>query len=83
MNKRIVIIRKALLQAYGNRCTVCGSTENLEFAHKVPTGLSGRGRGRKERYYDIIKYPLDYTLTCKKDNKSVEEIPSCRKQKSK
>jgi hypothetical protein len=72
-NQRIKRVRIALLHAYGDQCSVCGSKENLEFAHKVPTGLSGRGRGRKERCYDVIKFPLDYNLTCKKHNKDVEE----------
>jgi predicted restriction endonuclease len=27
--------------------------------------LNGRGRGRKERYYDVIRNPTSYLLMCK------------------
>jgi hypothetical protein len=72
VNQHMKEIRKNLLLAYGNKCCVCGSTENLEFAHRNKTKLSGSGRGRKERYYDVIKNPLDYGLTCKKHNSVIE-----------
>lgn len=53
-----------LRESRGNKCEVCGVTEGLEFAHVKETSLKGRGRGRKERYYDIIKNPESYKLVC-------------------
>ena len=59
---------------YGNKCFFCGQTYRLEFAHKRPTKLNGKGRGRQERYYDI-KNNLDcYMLTCSKHNYLAEVI---------
>jgi len=39
----------------------------LEFAHLPgkPTGLLGRGRGSRERYYDVRKHPGSYVLVCR------------------
>lgn len=56
-----------LRELYGGVCNHpnCKTTKNLEFAHIEPTDLSGRGRGRKERYYDIVKHPSHYVLLCK------------------
>lgn len=51
----------------GGKCEIpgCEETEDLEFAHVQPTDLGGRGRGRKERYYDIKNNPDSYRLLCK------------------
>lgn len=43
---------------------ICGSTKKLEFAHIEETDLDGRGRGRGERIYDVIKFPWKYNLFC-------------------
>ena len=64
IKKKIVELREAM----GGRCSnlLCPTpTENLEFAHIEPTGIEGWGRGRKERYYDVIKHPDCYILLCK------------------
>jgi len=61
-----------LREAMGGRCSnpLCPTpTENLEFAHTKRTGLSGWGRGRKERYYDVLKHPDCYILFCKECHK--------------
>ena len=70
-NKLIVYYRKLLITAFGGCCQaikengeICGSTERLEFAHLEPTELNGWGRGRKERVYDVIRYPWKYQLFC-------------------
>lgn len=63
--------RKQLIKIFGGKCIICGSTEDLEFAHIKPTKLKGRGRERKERYYDILNNPDSYALTCKKHNSFV------------
>ena len=64
--------RKQLIKKFGGKYIVCGSIEDLEFAHVKPTELSGRGRGRKERYYDILRNPDSYALVCKEHNNFVE-----------
>jgi hypothetical protein len=56
---------KKLRKRYHDQCYFCQSTKDLEFAHITETNLSGRGRGRKERYYDVIKNPNSYLLLCK------------------
>lgn len=70
-NIRIVKVRRLLIEAFGGCCQeiqedgeICGSTERLEFAHLEPTDLKGWGRGRKERIYDVIRYPWKYGLKC-------------------
>lgn len=53
-----------LKRIYGKKCMICGLTENLEFAHVRETGLSGQGRGKSHRYYDIVNNPDCYRLYC-------------------
>jgi len=71
-NKDIKRLKKKLIKQFGGKCIVCGKTTNLEFAHIKPTKLNGKGRGRKERYYDVLKNPDYYCLTCKEHNSFVE-----------
>jgi hypothetical protein len=63
-NQWIKLKRQKLIDQFGGKCQKCGSTQKLEFAHKETTELNGRGRGRKERYYDVVKNPEKYWLTC-------------------
>jgi hypothetical protein len=70
-NRQNIHIRKQmdkLKEKFGGRCWNCGSTVNLQFAHIKETDINGRGRGRKERYYDIIKHPESYALLCGGDD---------------
>jgi len=64
-NRKQKEYREALIKAYGGCCELCGSVEKLEFAHVEETDLKGIGRGRKERFYDILKNPLSYRLWCR------------------
>ncbi len=64
--------RQRLVQEYGGKCGVCGVMENLQLVHKEPTELKGRGRGRKERVYDVIKNPTKYRLLCKDCHKEYD-----------
>lgn len=65
MNRWIKNARKILIALYGGSCKQCGKTEKLEFAHIKETPLQGKsGRGRKERYYDIINNRDAYVLLC-------------------
>jgi hypothetical protein len=55
-----------LRKEFGNKCFVCerGPEHHLEFAHLRPTGIFGRGRGRKERIADIRAHKDHYVLLC-------------------
>lgn len=57
---------QSLRDERGNKCKVCESTSNLEFAHIKPTELRFKGRGQTQRYYDIKRNPESYELLCKK-----------------
>src|SRR5574341_148135 len=51
----------------GNCCKRCKSKYKLEYAHLIPTRLSGHsGRGSWSRYNDIIQNPECYILLCHK-----------------
>jgi len=66
------IYRKNLVRAFGAFCWLCEEeTKVLEFHHLKETKLNGRGRGRKERYYDILKNPNCYFPTCKECHKFI------------
>lgn len=65
MNKWIKSAFKTLREEFGNKCFNCHRVRGLEFAHTAPTALNGRGRGRKERYYDIIQNRDKYVLACR------------------
>lgn len=65
---------KKLRKAFGGACRICGSTEKLQFAHLEPTNVKGRGRGRKERYYDIKNNPDSYILLCEPCHRTLDKI---------
>lgn len=65
--------RKELLEEWGGECLFCGSTEKLQFAHLTETELSGAGRGRKERLYDVIYNPDCYVLLCSKNHRELDK----------
>lgn len=73
-NKWIKEARKRLIILWGLKCFVCGTSEKLEFAHINDTELRGMGRGRKERYYDVIKNPDSYVLLCKNCHKDFDML---------
>lgn len=68
-NARAPVIRIELIEKFGGSCwkDECPEdvSELLEFAHILDTPIMGRGRGRKERYFDIRKNPESYALFCK------------------
>lgn len=73
------------IQRRGPRLTSgrrCKARTNLEFAHIIPTGLNGRGRGQTQRYRDIEQNPDSYMLLCKKHHKMVGD-PADRTKKEK
>lgn len=53
-----------LRQEFGGKCERCPKRRHLQFAHKRPTGLMGRGRGRADRYHDIKRNRDAYMLLC-------------------
>ena len=64
MNKWIKKAFQKLRDEFGGCCQKCKDTENLEFAHVLDNEFNGRGRGRKERYYNIKNNKQDYILLC-------------------
>ena len=56
--------RRKLVNDFGGICAHCTSKSELEFAHVIPTKLSGKGRGMPQRIYDVLKHPLNYLLLC-------------------
>ena len=71
-NRAIIQRRIKLIKEFGGQCIHCTATEALEFAHTKPTELKGRGRGRKERVYDVIKHPDAYILLCHQCHKNYD-----------
>ena len=63
-NKWIKKKLRELKKEFGGKCARCGSKRKLEFAHKRKTPISGKHRGRKEKYYDIIRHKKSYVLLC-------------------
>lgn len=72
VNKWIKRKRQQLVADRGGECEECGSKEKMEFAHLGETGLYGAGRGRKERYYDVIRNPDKYKLLCQRCHKRLD-----------
>jgi hypothetical protein len=57
---------RALRASFGDCCVDCGARKQLEFSHEEPTGLCGRGRGQRTRYFDVKKNPGAYRLRCRR-----------------
>lgn len=58
-------VRQELLKIKKGCCALCGKkTDELEFAHREPTGLKGAARGRNRRYYDYKNNQHKYLLIC-------------------
>ncbi len=53
-----------LIEEYGGCCQACQKAYDLEFAHTVPTGIHGKGRGKSRRLRDILKNRDCYRLLC-------------------
>lgn len=70
--------RKALIKAFGGKCFKCGRTKKLQFAHYIPTGLEGRGRGRWERVHDVMQNPDCYGLLCERCHREYDANHSNR-----
>ncbi len=77
-NRGVIRARANLHKKFAGKCWFpeCGEEdpELLEFAHIFQTDLKGRGRGRKERVYDISKNPGSYGYFCKLHHAEVERI---------
>jgi hypothetical protein len=58
-------LKERAADAVGRVCCFCGSVDNLEYAHVLPTGLNGMGRGLTVRMLDVIRHPLCYRRMCK------------------
>jgi hypothetical protein len=60
-------LQARLFAQFGGKCVVraCTVFVDLQFAHIEPTGLHGRGRGRRSRLLDVRRHPESYALMCK------------------
>lgn len=56
-----------LRSQFADECAICGTEDNLEFAHITPTPVARipRGRGGNNRAYDIKRNPSAYRLLCR------------------
>ncbi len=70
-------MRLDLISSFGGECYYCPEKdpEQLVFAHLEDTEISGRGRGRKERYYDVKNNPRSYRLMCVECHKQHDKDP--------
>ena len=60
-------IRMSLIKAFGGKCFKCKKKlfrTTAQFAHRIPTGLDGRGRGADNRIHDVMQNPHCYGLLC-------------------
>ena len=77
-NKKVLRTRELLHEKFGGECwdPKCHESDmaNLEFAHIFPTQVKGRGRGRKERIYDVSKNPGSYAYVCKYHHIILDEV---------
>lgn len=71
-NFKLSELMDVLREARGGKCKDCGYVGYLEFAHVKPTdikrngaGRKRRGRGGRDRYYDIKNNPDCYRLLCR------------------
>ena len=69
IDKKFKILRKNHPLREGGRKNC-----KMEFAHIQLTKISGRGRGKNARYYDIIKNPNSYMLLTKKTHIYLDKI---------
>lgn len=65
---------RSLAESMYHGCVFCGDPE-WEFAHIRTTPLegAGRGRGRGERYYDILYHFDCYRPMCRECHKSYDD----------
>lgn len=82
--------QKQLIEEFGGRCEKCGTTEKLQFAHKIGHRIGyGPSRGKNARILEVSKYGKDrFHLFCVKDHREYdknnplteEEIASWKKR---
>ena len=68
-------LRRLAVEALGGaeRCShpEC-EMETVEFAHRRPTSLSGRGRGQAARYRDVARNPTAYVMLCRDHHRAFD-----------
>ena len=67
------VLREKLIAQFGGKCRECDCKEKLEFAHIKPTLVSGKGRGKIRRTYDVKNNPDCYALLCHRHHKEFDE----------
>ena len=69
-------LRRSLIKQFGGVCMCspeCKETRWLQFAHIKPTLVSGLGRGKAKRIYDVIHNPDCYILLALKCHKKYDQ----------
>jgi hypothetical protein len=58
--------RRAEIARRGGKCETlnCGRKHRLQFAHKEPDGVNGRGRGLIRRILAVKRAPQKYIVLC-------------------
>lgn len=67
-------LKKRVKEILGTTCVFCQSTEDLQIAHIVPTGINGASRGLDRRYLDVIKNPGSHRTMCKHCHKTFDKL---------
>lgn len=60
---------------FGFCCVWCGDFNGVEFAHLEHTGVSGIGRGRWRRYYDVRNNRDKFMLMCYDCHREFDRFP--------
>lgn len=74
---------RALRRRFGGRCVdrdkgLGDCSGRLEFSHLKPTGVQGRGRGRADRYHDILRNVAAFALRCVRHHRRFDLDPKNR-----
>ena len=70
--------RELVMEHYGNKCVICGTTEDLEIDHKLGNGKEERKTVKQINLPDYIinnNFPNDYQLLCRKHNMMKQDMP--------
>jgi hypothetical protein len=70
-------LKKEVLDMLGNECNCCGSTENLETDHRIPTRKGHKGQSSDTNYREIVKYSERFQILCGDCNRWKADGPFC------
>lgn len=81
-NRNVVKNRKLALRRRGNKCRRCGSRFSLEMAHRSPTEVVGKGRGRAARVRDWLENPRRYVLLCRWCHREFDKLETSSERRA-